>query len=252
MERLIHDLDREQIAAAVSKAESLTAGEIVPYVVPQSDEYEVAAWRGASAVALLSITTALMIVQFYQGWGLGWLYTPWAIALIALGGGTLGAVLGAFVMPVQRALAGADLLDETVHAAAMQAFVEEEVFSTRDRTGILLYVSLHEHRIEVLGDTGINTKVEPDEWVDVVRRIRTGIQNENLTAGLVDAIEMCGMLLQRRGIEIEPDDTNELSDAVRTPGFPALSSSSDASASSGEEDAPTSTPDEPARDDTSS
>jgi putative membrane protein len=257
MERLIHDLDREQIAAAVSKAESRTAGEIVPYVVPQSDEYEVAAWRGASAVALLSITTALMIVQFYQGWGLGWLYTPWAIALIALGGGTLGAVLGAFVMPVQRALAGADLLDETVHAAAMRAFVEEEVFSTRDRTGILLYVSLHEHRIEVLGDTGINTKVEPDEWVDVVRRIRTGIRNENLTAGLVDAIEMCGMLLQRRGIEIKPDDTNELSDAVRTPGFsdPTPSSdapSSDAPSSAQAGDAPSPSPDEPSPDEPSS
>jgi putative membrane protein len=219
MKTLIENLDREKIAAAVSDAENRTAGEIVPYVVPRSDRYEIAVWRGASAVALLSVTVVLLIVQFYQGWGLGWLFTPWAVATVALLGGVGGAILGAYVPPIQRALAGSDVLDLTVHRAAMQAFVEEEVFSTRDRTGILLFVSLHEHRIEVLGDTGINAKVSEDEWIDVVHRIRTGIENRNLTAGLVDAIEMCGKMLERRGVDIRPDDENELSDSIRTPGF---------------------------------
>jgi len=219
MKTLIENLDREKIAAAVSDAENRTAGEIVPYVVPRSDRYEIAVWRGASAIALLSVTVVLLIVQFYQGWGLGWLFTPWAVAMVALLGGVGGAILGAYVPPIQRALAGSDVLDLTVHRAAMQAFVEEEVFSTRDRTGILLFVSLHEHRIEVLGDTGINAKVSEDEWIDVVHRIRTGIENRNLTAGLVDAIEMCGKMLERRGVDIRPDDENELSDSIRTPGF---------------------------------
>ncbi|HHP7237631.1 TPM domain-containing protein [Longibacter sp.] len=219
MKTLIENLDREKIAAAVSDAENRTAGEIVPYVVPRSDRYEIAVWRGASAVALLSVTVVLLIVQFYQGWGLGWLFTPWAVAMVSLLGGVGGAILGAYVGPIQRALAGSDVLDLTVHRAAMQAFVEEEVFSTRDRTGILLFVSLHEHRIEVLGDTGINAKVSEDEWIDVVHRIRTGIANRNLTAGLVDAIEMCGKMLERRGVDIRPDDENELPDSIRTPGF---------------------------------
>jgi putative membrane protein len=50
-----------------------------------------------------------------------------------------------------------------------------------------------------------------------VERIRTGIRNENLTAGLVDAIGMCGDLLESSGVEIRPDDTNELPNRVRTP-----------------------------------
>lgn len=219
MNTLIENLDRDEIANAVQAAENRTAGEIVPYVVPRSDSYEIAVWRGASAVALLAITVALLIVQFYQGWGLGWIFTPWGVALLALIGGTLGASLGAYVPPVQRLLAGSDVLDATVHRAAMQAFLEEEVFSTRDRTGILLFISLQEHRIEVLGDTGINAKVSEDEWIDIVTRIRKGIKNRNLTAGLVDAIRMCGKLLERRGVDIRDDDENELSDAIRTPGF---------------------------------
>ena len=219
MNTLIENLDRDEITKAVQAAENRTAGEIVPYVVPRSDSYEIAVWRGASAFALIAITVALLIVQFYQGWGLGWIFTPWGVALLALTGGTLGAVLGAYVSPVQRLLAGRDVLDTTVHRVAMQAFLEEEVFSTRDRTGILLFISLQEHRIEVLGDTGINAKVSEDEWVDIVTRIRKGIKNRNLTAGLVDAIRMCGKLLERRGVDIREDDENELSDAIRTPGF---------------------------------
>ena len=103
----------------------------------------------------------------------------------------------------------------SVHGRAMRAFVEEEIFSTRERTGILLFISLLEHRIEVVGDTGINQKVTPDEWTDVVVRVREGIKAGKLADGLVAAIEMCGELLERVGVEIRPDDINELSDDVR-------------------------------------
>jgi putative membrane protein len=220
MQMHIDRLDESQIRDAVQRAESRTAGEIVPVLVPRSGDYEVVTWRGAAVASLLALATALLVMQLYDGWGLGWLYTPWGIALTALGGGTAGALLATYVPGVQRLLAGGDLLDETVHRRALQSFVEEEVFATRDRTGILLFVSLREHRIEVLGDSGINQQVEPDDWAEIVARIRTGIRNDNLTQGLVEAIDMCGRLLERRGVDLRADDENELADRVRTPGAP--------------------------------
>lgn len=217
MKTMIEDLDVDRIRDAVSRAEERTSGEIVPVIVPRSDDYEIAVWRGAGATLLVAFVAVLLVLRFYDGWGLGWLFAPWGVVLTALGAGTVGALLSAFVYPVQRFLAGSDRLDETVHRRAMQAFLEEEVFDTRDRTGILLFVSLREHRIEVLGDAGINQEVAPDDWAEVVARIRRGIQNDNLTDGLVEGIEMCGQLLERKGVEIRPDDENELSDTVRTP-----------------------------------
>ncbi len=218
METMIDRLDLDRIREAVSRAEERTAGEIVPVVVPRSDDYKEAIWRGAGILILLTLLIVLLVLRFYTGWGLGWLFAPWGVALSVLGAGTVGALIARYVYPVQRLLAGSERLDETVHRRAMQAFVEEEVFDTRDRTGILLLVSLREHRIEVLGDAGINQQVEPDDWAEVVARIRRGIQNDNLTEGLVEAIEMCGLLLEERGVEIRPDDKNELTDTVRTPG----------------------------------
>lgn len=218
MTSMIERLDLERIQEAVGRAEEQTAGEIVPVVVPRSDDYEDVVWRGAGAAILLTLLAVLLTLRFYDGWGLGWLFAPWGVALSVLTAGTVGALLARYVYPLQRLLAGSERLDETVHRRALQAFVEEEVFDTRDRTGILLFVSLREHRIEVLGDAGINQHVEPDDWAEVVARIRRGIKNDNLTEGLVEAIEMCGRLLERKGVDIRPDDENELTDTVRTPG----------------------------------
>jgi putative membrane protein len=220
MQMHIDRLEEPRVREAIQRAESRTAGEIVPVLVPRSDDYEVVTWRGAAVGSLLALTAVLLVLQFYDGWGLGWLYTPWGVVLAALGGGTAGALLATYVPGAQRLLAGSDLLDETVHRRALQSFVEEEVFDTRDRTGILLFVSLREHRIEVLGDSGINRQVDPDDWVEVVARIRRGIRNDNLTDGLVEAVEMCGRLLERRGVGVRPDDENELSNQVRTPETP--------------------------------
>lgn len=218
MKTMIDRLDLDRVREAVGRAEERTAGEIVPVVVPRSDDYEEAIWRGAGAAVLLTLLVILLTLRFYTGWGLGWLFAPWGVALSVLAAGTGGALLTRYVYSLQRLLAGSDRLDETVHRRAMQAFVEEEVFDTRDRTGILLFVSLREHRIEVLGDAGINRHVEPHDWAEVVTRIRRGIQNENLTEGLVEAIEMCGQLLEQKGVDVRPDDKNELTDTVRTPG----------------------------------
>lgn len=215
---MIERLDQDRIRDAVGRAEERTAGEIVPVVVPRSADYEMAVWRGAGASVLLVLLAVLLTLRFYDGWGLGWLFAPWGVALSVLTAGTAGAVFARYVYPLQRLLAGSDHLDETVHRRAMQAFVEEEVFDTRGRTGILLFVSLREHRIEVLGDSGINQRVDPDDWVEVVARIRRGIQNDNLTEGLVEAVEMCGRLLEQKGVDQRPDDKNELTDTVRTPG----------------------------------
>ena len=212
---LFTDAEREAIRVAVAEAEMRTAGEIVPYVVRRSGTYQVAVWRAASFGALLTALVTLGVAALYDGWGLGWMYSAGWMAVAMTLGGVLGALLGAYVEPLRRRLAGADRLDLRVHRRAAEAFIEEEVFDTRDRTGILLFISLFEHRIEVVGDVGINAKVEPGEWVEVVDLIRDGIRSKGLAAGLVAAVERCGDLLHRRGVEIREDDTDELADDVR-------------------------------------
>lgn len=215
MKHILSEHDQERIREAVADAERRTSGEIVPFVVPRSDAYEAAVWKGAVAGAVITLLVAVLVFNFYHGWGLAWLHTGWGTALLVTCGGTAGGLLAAFVRPLRRALAGADIMTRNVHRNAMKAFVEEEIFDTQDRTGILLFISLFEHRIEVLGDTGINASVSSDEWADVVEHIRDGIRSGRFAEGLVEGIGMCGHLLERSGVEIQDDDTNELPNRVR-------------------------------------
>jgi putative membrane protein len=215
MPPVLSEADLERIRRAVGEAEQRTSGEIVPYVVERSGSYEVAVWRGASIAALMAMGLGVLFLQFYDGWGLGWLYTNWGMVLLASLAGVVGAVLTATVGALKRLLAGAGRLTRRVHRRASLAFLEEEVFHTRDRTGILLFVSLFEHRIEVLGDTGISEQVSDDEWIEIVDTIRTGIKEDHFADGLVDAVGMCGRLLETKGLAVRHDDTDELPDDVR-------------------------------------
>lgn len=214
MTSTLSDADLDRIRTAVAEAEQRTSGEIVPYLVERSSRYEVAVWKGASIAAMGTMFIAILVLQFYDGWGLGWLYASWGLALLTSLAGIAGALL-ATAAPIKRMLAGETRLARRVHRRASLAFLEEEVFSTRDRTGILLFISLFEHRIEVLGDSGINQQVSAEEWIEVVDTIRRGIKEGHLVDGLVEAIGLCGQLLEEKGVAIQPDDTDELPDSIR-------------------------------------
>lgn len=212
---VLSEADQNRIREAVDLAETQTAGEIVPYIVSRSGRYEIALWRAGVVGALLAGAIGMLVAWLYDGWGLGWLYSAWGMALVMSLGGVLSAALVWSIPAFHRALAGTGRLAQRVHRRAESAFLEEEVHQTRDRTGILLFISLFEHRIEVIGDAGINKVVAQEEWEEMVNHIRQGIKKNRFADGLVDAIKMCGELLRRSGVGIRDDDEDELSDEVR-------------------------------------
>jgi putative membrane protein len=205
----------EAIRQAVKGAEGQTSGEIVPFVAVRSGDYSLAMWRAAGFMSLLGCGTFLGAGQLSSGWAAAWLHEPWALALVVLLSGGIGWLAAYSIPAVKRLIIGQQAMAEAVHARAIKAFVEEEVFDTRDRTGILLFVSLFEHRIEVMGDAGINARVASDDWVDVIQTVKKGIKDGKLADALVAGIGRCGDLLERKGVEIKPDDTNELPDGLR-------------------------------------
>ncbi|MBI2620206.1 MAG: hypothetical protein HYW57_09005 [Ignavibacteriales bacterium] len=207
------DLDR--IAQAVRQAERKTSGEIVPYFVEQSDGYEEAIWRGGGILGGLALVLIAAIHLFGETWhGVG----PTEIGIILLGGTGLGMMLVRSSPLLRRLLAGNTLLEQRVAQRAAQAFIAEEVFNTRDRTGILLFVSFLEQKVLVVGDSGINRRVKQSEWEDVVARVVGGINSGRPADGLIDAILQCGVLLKRKGVRRRTDDRNELSNRLRVGG----------------------------------
>ncbi len=215
MADIFRNIDHDRIEAAVADAEKNTSGEIVACLAERSDDYGLGIVRAVMIFILVAVLLHLLLLPIYSGWNLGWAYTGWGALASVLVCGLVGGVL-AFVWPsFHRLCTGNRLMNRMVHLQAMRAFVEEEVFLTKDRTGILLFVSVFERRIEVIGDEGINSKVESDDWVEVVDRIRKGIVSGDFTRGMVDGIELCGKLLHEKGVHITRDDQDELSNRLR-------------------------------------
>ena len=201
-----------EIERAVKAAERRTSGEIVPYVVGRSDDYPQAAWKGACAGALVAALAAAAV----RAWGGFWGPAPaWWLALPPLAGAALGLLAVALVPPLRRALvAGADL-EEAVGRRAGLAFLEQEVFKTAERTGILIFLSLFERRVVVLGDAGINRAVAKEDWEGIVAEIVAGIRAGTPGAALSRAIGRCGELLERHRVVRRADDRDELPDYLR-------------------------------------
>ncbi|MCK5573198.1 MAG: hypothetical protein KAJ12_10575, partial [Bacteroidetes bacterium] len=67
LEKLFSEQDKERIKKAVDEAERMTAGEIVPYVVGESDPYDEALWRGGS---FLGAVVMGLLAFLHEGLGL--------------------------------------------------------------------------------------------------------------------------------------------------------------------------------------
>jgi putative membrane protein len=212
LHRLFREADLEAVRAAVAEAERKTSGEIVSYFVEESDAYTGTLWKGTALGAFTGPLIAEAIYFLGNFWG--GLMPLW-IALPAAAGGALGFLLTAYVPTVKRWVAGAEVLDLRTRQRAEIAFLEQEVFRTRDRTGILIFLSLFEHRVVVLSDSGINQKAVPGQWDGIVQTVVAGIRAGKPGEALVEAIRQCGALLETCGVAVQPDDRNELENELR-------------------------------------
>ena len=204
VEQLFDKRAFDAIERAVTEAERRTSGEIVPMIVDQSHDY--AGVRAASAA----------LIAF--GLGVALLASPldpvlWLPPLQIL------SFAGGYWLSGRRALLRHLIPDRRrrsfVERGARLAFLEQGLVETRDRTGILIYLSLLEHRVEVLADRGIDQHVESDTWNAVVDTVLAGIRERRAEEGLRDAIRQCGDLLAE-SFPPRPDDTDELANRPRS------------------------------------
>jgi putative membrane protein len=199
--------EQDQIERAVSGAEQKTAGEIVPMLVAASDSYAEVEMT-ALAFGLVFGTFAGFII-----------HDPWAQIhsqlLWPLAGAVLGFIPYHFSAAIKRRLVSKERIDQAVHLRSLAAFTEQGLHHTRAETGILIFVSLLEHRVVVLADRGINAKVQPGTWEEVVGVVTAGLKSGQASAAFCKAIERCGEILAQHFPRV-PDDKDELSNRLVT------------------------------------
>ncbi len=208
--------DLQRIKDAVKSAENSISGEIVPVIVERSGRYLIATYKGSLIGAALAFILMIVLDRYIISDASNTLfYDPVFIFFVVIIGGIIGALVPYLSEYVRRLLVSQVYLDQTTRQRAQNAFLEEEVFNTRQRTGIMIFISFFEHEVMVMADKGISKVVEQKQWdmivADLVKQIRAGKVVEGLEAG----IHQCGELLLEKGFHKASDDVNELPDDLR-------------------------------------
>lgn len=103
---------------------------------------------------------------------------------------------------------------------AIAMFGKLRVWDTARNNGVLIYLLLAEHAIELVSDRGLNDVVAPADWQAIVLRMRAAFKQGQFEDGLTHALEEVSALLVEN-FPLEPGEVNnnELPDApVGNPG----------------------------------
>jgi putative membrane protein len=206
------DQELEAIRSATREAETKTGGELVCVIVNRCDSYLAPIWQAAALGSVGGAAAAGIAYASLDSWVLNpflWILMP------ALIGAALGLLTLWLVPPARRWLTPAPVLARRVDRRAAVAFLDEEIFNTRDRTGVLLFVALFEHQIRILPDRGIERSVPEESWQRIASRLTRALRGGRRGEAIVEAIHRCGDLLVDHGVDRRQDDENELADEPR-------------------------------------
>jgi len=177
--------DRERISAAIHAAEAKTSGEIVCVLAQSSSD---ATALPILVAALVALASPWVLVAFTA------MPVNRILLLQLLLFFTLAAVL---CLPrVRIALAPRAARRAVAHRVAMEQFMIRGVGRKKDRTGVLIFVSLAERYARIIADQGIATRVPQSEWQGAVDALTAQMSAGRIADGFLAAIELCATVLE--------------------------------------------------------
>ena len=217
----LSEADHAQVSAAVAAAESRSNGEIVAVITDRSDAYHDVGLHYA-------VLVLFMALAFFAAWPswldwywtllMGWTAPPTQRELLTL---LLGIALAKFLgtlfimkwMPLRLALTPASTKTRRVRRRALSIFKAAAERRTAGRTGILIYLSMGEHRAEIIGDEAITKVTTPETWGEAMVALITEVKAGRPAAGIAAAIEQVGAVLAEH-FPRSAEDINEIPDKL--------------------------------------
>ena len=218
----------KNIEKAVGEAEKKTVGEIVVSLAYDSDPYAEVPYRAGLFFMLLSWTALFLCGIFSVDFSLGSFVRGWsgrtsflmtnalpAVMLYSVLAFGLGWAAVALFPGLRRFLLTRKRQTEEVRQAALEMFYRENCHLTEQHSGILIYLTMFERRVEIIADKGINDAVgDTPVWDEIVFTLVEDIRKGQQAEGLVKAVGRCGDLLREK-FPGKKKNKNELSDGVR-------------------------------------
>ena len=196
--------DRSRIAEAVKKAEMKTSGEIVTVIAKKSSDYYfvpvLCSFFAAFIIPIIifytsNIMLALSVPMFVGGQ-----------ALIAI---TIFLITN--IRLIKTSLVPKKYKLTKTKEMANRQFFMQGLHLTKDKTGVLIFVSSSEKYIEIMGDDGISSVLPEDYWDDLVTQFIARMKKSEIAEGFISVINQVGDKLSEK-FPRQDDDENERPD----------------------------------------
>lgn len=177
----------DKVTTAVEEAEEKTSAELVVAIHPRSGNYRDV---DLACGAVLAFAGLAFIV--YNPWTVhSPVWFPFEVALLFVIG-----YLGCSVCPwLRRRCTSLERRSEQVRRTAQSIFVEENVSHTRERTGVLIYLSRLERQVVVLADLGVTDAVPAEQWGECVQELQAIPLSEDVPGAMLQGIASLGTRL---------------------------------------------------------
>jgi putative membrane protein len=167
--------DRDRIAMAIHEAEARSSGQIVCVLAQSSADAR------ALPIAIASIVALAL---------------PWLLVAVTAMPVLLALAVLLSLPLAHRALVPRRTRRAMAHRAAMEQFTLRGVARTKDRTGILIFVSLDERYARIIADQGIAARVSQAEWQGAIDTLVAHMRDGRIAEGFIAAIATCGAVLE--------------------------------------------------------
>ena len=193
--------DKKEIAQAIKQAEAKTRGEFITVIAHAADDYLYIPVLWAALIALL-VPGAIQLGDC--AWAITYSYEI-QLASFAF------CVLLFRWPPLKRYLIPKAVKYKRAHRLAQDQFFQQNLHHTKERTGILLFVSVAEHYVEIIADKGINDVVAAGAWDEVVADFVSQVKAGQVKTGFLNAVQACSTILEQH-FPATGDVHNELPD----------------------------------------
>ena len=218
----VSEADHSKVSAAIAAAERSSDGEIVAVATDISDPYHDVAlhWAVLVLIATLAIFAAApRLLQwwfdlFLGGWRPEATLGELLLLMLVLAVAKFTVVLLLLkYMPLRLALTPAATKSRRVRRRAIAIFKAGAERRTIGRTGVLIYLSMGEHRAEIVGDEAITKVTTPETWGEAMAALLVEVKAGRPADGIVAAVERVGTVLKEH-FPRSSTDTNEIPDKL--------------------------------------
>ena len=216
------DEDHALVTEAVARAERLSDGEIVTVVAERSDAYHDVALHWA-VLAMLLVPAAIAalpqgLVDDVSATFLGWnaeLSRPLLMLFLVVKLAAVFLVVRLILAwrPLRMALTPGGTKSRRVGRRALEIFRVAAEKKTHGRTGVLLYLSLMEHRAEIVADAAVHSKVKPEVWGEAMEALIDKVKEGRPGEGVALAVDRIGEVLATV-LPKSLDDPNQIPDRL--------------------------------------